>query len=83
LPTAAAAGLQASTAVGPVLFVPQVMSIQPLPALPVCGVQLGTGVVTVDGLQVIVVQLLPAFGACGVQLPTFTVLVLVLHKVSV
>ena len=51
----------------------QVIVTQPLPALPVCGVQLSTGKAEpTTTLHSVVVQLLPRVGPLGTQVPEGT-----------
>jgi hypothetical protein len=68
-----AAAVQAATGTFVVLFVLQVICIQPLARVAVCGVHVAIGVgPVVVFVHVVAVQLLPALAACGTQVPTCT-----------
>ena len=71
MPTTGKAAVQDTTGTLVVTIGPgQVIVTQPLPALPVCGVQVRTGTeVAVTMLQAVVVQPLAKVGASGTQTP--------------
>ena len=84
MPLAAAALVHVSTGTLLVTFgAGHVMSIQPLPEVPVCGVQVATGTFKwVSVGQVIVTNPLPPSPVCGTQVPDGVELAIVLQVVS-
>ena len=85
LPEVGPLAVQLSTGALVVLFVPQVVAVQLLPAAAATGVQEATpvGPVVAGAGQVVAVQLLPEVAADGVQDATGTLVVLLVEQVVV